>query len=219
MEFSMLTVTKDNGEPQLVWSTEKVARLRALYEFTEYSFGQMATMMSAEFDAPISRNALIGKINRLGIRHLRLTTRIGKVGRPYAKQPNRPRVTAAAVSLKRAEAMRPKADASESSIKRPQGRQPGQSSAPSSMLSIVPNRYNTRPALVTCDPIELLELDKGRCKWPLGEMNDPPPYQYCGGATTSGCSYCGRHTMIAFARRAEKAPGAKTFIPPRSYRR
>lgn len=42
------------------------------------------------------------------------------------------------------------------------------------------------------NPVTLLQLKKGQCRWPLGEFAARPPYLFCGGAVFVGC-YCMEH--------------------------
>ena len=44
------------------------------------------------------------------------------------------------------------------------------------------------------------QLREGVCRWPLGEVNDTPPYVYCGEATEYGCSWCPAHFDKAHPR-------------------
>jgi len=50
-------------------------------------------------------------------------------------------------------------------------------------------------------PLLIEQLRDGDCKWPLGHVDDRPPYQYCGQAAPVGASYCPAH-----AERASSTP-------------
>jgi hypothetical protein len=41
--------------------------------------------------------------------------------------------------------------------------------------------------------VTINQLGSGVCKWPLGEMEDRPPYHYCGGKAEIGDPYCAEH--------------------------
>jgi GcrA cell cycle regulator len=43
----------------------------------------------------------------------------------------------------------------------------------------------------------LVELDDGRCRWPLGDLHQVAA-QFCGGDTVPGSSYCRHHLRIAY---------------------
>ena len=46
--------------------------------------------------------------------------------------------------------------------------------------------------------VQLLELRDGICRFPLGPIEQRPPYLYCGNATELGFSYCGEHHARAY---------------------
>jgi GcrA cell cycle regulator len=47
------------------------------------------------------------------------------------------------------------------------------------------------------DSLNILQLRDGDCHWPLGEMDDRPPFQYCGKPALFGFPYCLEHHRIA----------------------
>ena len=48
--------------------------------------------------------------------------------------------------------------------------------------------------------LTIYQLREGVCRWPLGEVNDTPPYVYCGEATEYGCPWCSTHFDKAHPR-------------------
>jgi hypothetical protein len=48
-------------------------------------------------------------------------------------------------------------------------------------------------------PIMFEDLRDGMCKWPLGKVDDKPPFSYCG-AATDGSSWCAVHRKRVFNR-------------------
>jgi GcrA cell cycle regulator len=50
--------------------------------------------------------------------------------------------------------------------------------------------------LLQMRPCSLLELDDGRCHWPLGEMHEVATL-FCGGAIVPGRRYCAHHLRMA----------------------
>lgn len=46
--------------------------------------------------------------------------------------------------------------------------------------------------------LTIYETREGDCKWPLGEVEDHPPYLYCGHPTPIGCPYCKTHSRMAY---------------------
>jgi GcrA cell cycle regulator len=66
------------------------------------------------------------------------------------------------------------------------------------------NGHVDLPATELCDlPMEkpthgvtLLELDGAHCRWPLGEPGNPD-FRFCGGNALTGFPYCAPHTRMA----------------------
>jgi GcrA cell cycle regulator len=48
------------------------------------------------------------------------------------------------------------------------------------------------------DGLTIYETREGDCKWPLGKVEDHPPYMYCGHPAELGRPYCITHTDIAY---------------------
>lgn len=66
----------------------------------------------------------------------------------------------------------------------------------------VPRRPRViKPVIKKDEPISIIDLEMGMCKWPLGAMEDRPPYFYCGKPTGDiSCSWCASHRKRAFNR-------------------
>jgi GcrA cell cycle regulator len=45
--------------------------------------------------------------------------------------------------------------------------------------------------------LDIYQTRDGDCKWPLGEIEDRPPYRYCGAPSLLGRPYCNEHTEMA----------------------
>jgi len=52
------------------------------------------------------------------------------------------------------------------------------------------------------ETLTIYQLRDGDCHWPLGEMQDLPPFQFCGKESLFGRPYCQSHSRIAY-----NAPG------------
>lgn len=48
--------------------------------------------------------------------------------------------------------------------------------------------------------LTIYQLREGVCRWPLGEVNDTPPYLYCGETAEFGCPWCPAHFDKAHPR-------------------
>jgi GcrA cell cycle regulator len=53
------------------------------------------------------------------------------------------------------------------------------------------------PVPLECRPCSLLELSRDRCKWPIGDPGEPS-FVFCGGSPSAGKPYCGFHCSIAY---------------------
>ena len=57
------------------------------------------------------------------------------------------------------------------------------------------------PAAVEPEPevgVSIYQLGNGVCRWPLGKMEDRPPFRYCGGPTPIEETYCATHSQISY---------------------
>jgi GcrA cell cycle regulator len=48
--------------------------------------------------------------------------------------------------------------------------------------------------------IDIYQLRRDDCRWPLGEAREHPPYSYCGHKTLDGMPYCEEHSRRAYSR-------------------
>jgi hypothetical protein len=51
---------------------------------------------------------------------------------------------------------------------------------------------------VNDETLTIYQLGDGDCHWPLGEMQDLPPFQFCGKEALFGRPYCQSHSKIAY---------------------
>lgn len=147
------------------WTDERVEQLRKLW-----NEGLSATQIAAELGASISRNAVIGKIHRLGIQE-------------RVKAAIAPRVRIPAATSRRLVASAPKPAVA---------RQP-------SLKPIAPAFEEIEPLIVlpTCERVTLIELRESMCKWPIGDPSTPE-FRFCGGRAPGGSPYCGYHAQVAY---------------------
>jgi len=149
------------------WTKEEEAALAKMYESTRLSFAQMATRINLQFRNSRSRNALIGKINRLGMRDLR---------------PAMPRGTNDHVRPRKPQSPPPK-PVGNSEIKSV----PVLGTITSTLFACEPIEEVPR------DGILIAELNHTTCRWPLGPTLQKPPYEYCGRRVLDGRSWCTVH--------------------------
>jgi GcrA cell cycle regulator len=158
------------------WTDERVELLRKLW-----SEGLSASQVAAELGAGITRNAVIGKIHRLGLAERAKTVvssrpRVAKAPR----QPSPPRV-GGGVSGNVALAYAPPA------------------------LAVARVRPVEEEVVIPMsERVTLMELRESVCRWPLGDPTTPE-FRFCGGPSPiGGGPYCAYHARIAYQPSQER---------------
>ncbi|GHF48684.1 GcrA family cell cycle regulator [Seohaeicola zhoushanensis] len=200
------------------WTDERVELLKKMW-----SDGQSASQIAKELGG-VTRNAVIGKVHRLG-----LSNRTNGAPVPPAKTEEVKEKPAAAAAPK-AEAKPRPATPPKAETPRPAPAQPAPQAAPETK-SAVPARRQIIPAgqplppqpsaneispeaLAKVNEIEkrakrlsLMELTERTCKWPVGDPATPD-FWFCGLPVQAGKPYCDAHVGVAFqpmsARRDRK---------------
>jgi GcrA cell cycle regulator len=150
------------------WNSERVAALKRCFEA-----GLSCSRIAHEIG--VSRNAVIGKMNRLGL--TRPKEAIAKQLRERAARPARPRMPAT---------WRPP---------RPQRAVAAQQT----MLEAV---FSEPLPCVEAIPINgrgctLLELGQEKCRWPISTPGETD-FCFCGNAPVKGLPYCAGHARLAY---------------------
>lgn len=157
----------------ITWSDERVEQLKKLWEA-----GLSASQIAAEL-GNVTRNAVIGKVHRLGLSG-RAKSPSSSVPRPRKARPaqhimriSRP-VSRGNTALAHAFEMEIEAD-------------------PIAIDNVVPMSQRKT----------LLELTEDTCHWPVGDPGSADFY-FCGGKSLSGLPYCGHHSRIAYQPAADR---------------
>lgn len=175
------------------WNDERVEQLRKLW-----MEGHSASQIAAELANGITRNAVIGKVHRLGLS--------GRAKAP-APAPARPRVKPAA------SAARPSIGGSGGGA-RPSSRggmidagAPMTMTRGANALALQPTAMSAptpapRPIEDVVVPIServtIMELRESMCRWPLGDPTTPE-FRFCGANSPIGEGpYCAYHATIAY---------------------
>ncbi|MFZ5749938.1 MAG: GcrA family cell cycle regulator [Pseudomonadota bacterium] len=186
------------------WTDERVELLKKMW-----AEGQSASQIAKELGG-VTRNAVIGKVHRLG-----LSNRVGGPGEtepadPPAPEPARP---AAHAAPKPAAAPQPAAPPRQPGPARPeatvvtlsaaQPRKPvvaaGQPLPPQpSANEISPETLaSVREIEKKARKLSLMELTERTCKWPIGDPATDD-FWFCGLASVPGKPYCEAHVSVAF---------------------
>ncbi|SER74218.1 GcrA cell cycle regulator [Tranquillimonas rosea] len=184
------------------WTDERVEMLKKMW-----SEGQSASRIAKELGG-VTRNAVIGKVHRLG-----LSNRTG--GTPEA-EPEAPAQAAPPAPDPAPEpAAPPQAAEPAPEPKRPETEEPEPTVAPTPMRkSIIPAGQPLPPqpsaneisaeALESVREVEkkakrlgLMELTERTCKWPVGDPATED-FWFCGLPVQTGKPYCEAHVGVAF---------------------
>lgn len=158
------------------WTENEIGALCKMVAGEKLTTGTMARLLSAQFHRPISRNAVCGKLKRLGLE--------AKAGKRLATEKPKPRPKRAP-GARSVPARRPSFAPQFASAPLPRPRAPD----PDPVLGPdgKPHRLETLPS-------------KG-CKWILGGlMADMKHAEYCGIERVGGGPYCEAHTARAWRR-------------------
>lgn len=173
------------------WTDDAVARLKELFTANELSTSGIAAELNKEFpDLRASRNAVIGKLHRLGLR------RPGEVRRIRATQ----------------RAMRPRRPPQP--VKPPRQMVHGNGFAPPTDEQLDYARQSFALAKQDANVrapdekrISLFDLTSCNCHWPLGEPYEST-FAFCGAPATG--TYCPYHSVVA----TRGSWYAQSLVPP-----
>jgi GcrA cell cycle regulator len=217
------------------WTDERIATLTKMWEG-----GATASQIADELGG-VSRNAVIGKAHRLGLK-----------SRPSPVKANEAKPAAAPPRAKEAEtrpavAPKPKAKAPEPDPEEePEVTEEAEATAPAVPSQPLPNRDSDRPRVVSVGPggflrqgpgdqqapippapprrlvpakpspemadkTSLLELNDRVCRWPMGHPGEAD-FHFCGEKVNPGFPYCVEHCGRAY--QAQLPRGARRPPPP-----
>src|SRR6056297_427422 len=186
------------GKPRMSWSDERVDLLKRLW-----GEGQSASQIAKELGG-VTRNAVIGKVHRLG-----LSNRNGSAPVANAAPAAAPEAEAPKAAAKPA----PKPAAKPSAPAEANGEEAEPANAPVRIKAIIPAGQPPPPpsaneidpeALAKVSEIEkkakrlsLMELTERTCKWPVGDPATED-FWFCGLQVQTGKPYCEAHVGVAF---------------------
>lgn len=155
----------------MYWTNEKVDLLRQLW-----LDGKSASQIAAALGDGVTRNAVIGKVHRLG-----LSGRVKTAGSaaPRARQKSPPRASSV-------------------------GRSGGGFRGNAALALARDPRIDAEPEILREDVIipmslrvTIVELKEAMCRWPLGDPTTPE-FRYCGIQTVGEGPYCQYHARLAY---------------------
>lgn len=170
----------------MAWTEDRVAVLKKLWA-EGHSASQIAKQLGG-----VTRNAVIGKVHRLGLSGRATPSR--PVKRPPRLARPKPRIMP------------------DGSVKAPAG------AAADRAETLKPSEKNAMIAAMP--PLELsdgeaatiLTIRDSMCKWPIGDPVDPK-FAFCGRKSEGG-PYCKEHAKLAFqpAKKRERKKGSYNYV-------
>ncbi len=180
------------------WTDERIEILRNLWDR-----GMSASQISEQLGGNITRNAVIGKAHRLGLKS-RPSPVKAESSRKAPPQAAVPKVVAPPVAA--VPAPPPQAIPAPSFERLPMV-PPMPSPAP------VPRRPRVEGEKV----ITLLDLSDKICKWPIGHP-DEEDFHFCGSPVNPGTPYCAEHCAVAYQSQLPRKDRPVRPLPMPRYR-
>lgn len=173
------------------WTDERVEVLKKMW-----GEGQSASVIAKELGG-VTRNAVIGKVHRLGLSN-RVTSTTAK---PAAKDKSKVEVKAKPAAPS-AEPPKPVAAAETVRITPPAVRKiipAGQPLPPQPSANEISPEALAKVSQIekTAKRISLMELTEKTCKWPVGDPATDD-FWFCGLGVKTGKPYCEAHVGVAF---------------------
>jgi GcrA cell cycle regulator len=166
-----------NGErKEMSWTDDRVEQLKRLW-----SEGLSASQIAAELGG-ITRNAVIGKVHRLGLS--------GRAKAPSSAAPRPRKARPPSHVLRMA---RPAAVRGNTALAR----------LPVYELDVEPEPELVENVIPIGQRCTLLELNDAKCRWPIGDPGSPEFY-FCGGKPVGELPYCAYHARIAYQPGADR---------------
>ncbi|MBI3701695.1 MAG: GcrA family cell cycle regulator [Afipia sp.] len=149
------------------WTDDRVEQLKKLWEA-----GLSASQIAAEL-GNITRNAVIGKVHRLGLS--------GRAKSPSSAVPRQRKVRPAQHMMR---------------INRPVSR--GNTAlAQAFEVEAEPDPIAYDNVVPMSQRLNLLQLNENTCHWPVGDPSSPD-FFFCGGKALESLPYCAHHSRVAY---------------------
>ncbi len=169
-----MTIPENTGPGgKLPWTEERVEVLKKLW-----ADGLSASQIAIRLAGGVTRNAVIGKVHRLGLSGRATPSRATAPRQRKMRQPSHPASSRSKpLPTAGATALKPQAIAT-----------PAPTPAP------VPIRLVESPK---GERINILMLTDRTCRWPLGDPGTEE-FGFCGHAPRAGVPYCEYHAQLAY---------------------
>ena len=151
----------------MTWTDDRVEQLKKLWEG-----GLSASQIAAEL-GNVTRNAVIGKVHRLGLS--------GRAKSPSSAAPRQRKARPAQHMMR---------------VQRPASR--GNTAlAHAFEVEMEPDPIAYDNVVPMSQRLSLLELNEATCHWPIGDPSSSE-FFFCGGKALQSLPYCAHHSRIAY---------------------
>jgi GcrA cell cycle regulator len=197
------SVCKNDQEDTMSWTDERVEVLKKMW-----GDGQSASQIAKELGG-VTRNAVIGKVHRLGLSNRATASGAAKSATATAKEPEKPVTSGVAPKPK------PKAAPAEPTTPAAATEAPPRPSNVTHLRKVIvpagqplppqPSANEISPEALAkvsefvkhAKKIGLMDLTERTCKWPIGDPATED-FWFCGLPVQSGKPYCEAHVGVAF---------------------
>ncbi len=175
------------------WTDERVELLKKMW-----GEGQSASQIAKELGG-VTRNAVIGKVHRLGLSNRATTTTAAPKAEAKAKPAPKPEPKATPKAAPSVKADEPTERPSNVTPLRRQIVPAGQPLPPQPSANEISPEALARVSEIEkkAKKLTLLELTEKTCKWPVGDPATDD-FWFCGLPSQSGKPYCEAHVGVAF---------------------
>jgi GcrA cell cycle regulator len=167
------------------WTDERVELLKKLW-----SDGLSASQIAAELGS-VTRNAVIGKVHRLGLSGRAKSTaqpagaRGNAPRKAPARAPSHPMAGSAAAATRGAHALAP-------------------SFVPAAEIEAEAEPLPPEDVVIPfSERVTIMDLREYMCRWPMGDPTRPD-FRFCGARAQTGLPYCSHHARIAYQPAADR---------------
>ena len=173
------------------WTDERVEKLQQMW-----AEGQSAAQIAKTLGG-VTRNAVIGKVHRLGLSNRAPAGRPAEDAAAADPAPQAPVAEPVAEPVEPAAAVEAEAEPVAESPARPALRDGGRREPAPMTEDRLEVLANLAEIEKTARRVTLMDLTERVCKWPIGDPTDPA-FRFCGLPSQPGKPYCAAHVAVAF---------------------
>lgn len=177
----------------MAWTEERVTELKKLWA-EGHSASQIAKQLGG-----VTRNAVIGKVHRLGLSGRATPSR--PVKRPPRLARPKPQVSQPAAATAKPATSSPTSKPTKDPMLAPLS------------ARMAPAAYVKPKRLGNGDMVTVMTVSDSMCKWPIGDPADPD-FGFCGHSTDGDSPYCTEHAKLAFQPSKKKRERTNAYGQP-----